>query len=130
MHLNPYFYLCRNLTLGFFLLAGLGHIDVANSKVFVASIEVDMKRLVHSIGDHLTCQNLCPRARKFRSILDTHQDIIGHDALVSSWILPDYNEHDTFEGHAEENVTSKVSHPLFTNLVERSDRNEKLMLIG
>ena len=63
-------------------------------------------------------------------ILDTHQEIIGHDAPVRSRILSDHNEHGAFEGHKKEDVTSKVSDPPFTNLVQRSDSNEKLMLIG
>ena len=61
--------------------------------------------------------------------LDTHQNIIGHDASVRSRILPDHNEHDAFEGHGKENVTSKVSDSPFTNLIQRSDSNEKPMLI-
>ena len=59
-------------------------------------------------------------------ILDTHQEIIGHNAPVRSRILPDYNEHGTFEGHGKEDVTSKVSDPPFTNLVQRSDSDENL----
>ena len=122
--------LCRILTLGFFLiLVGLGHIDGAGSSVFAASTEVDMKRAVRSIGDQLRSQNFCPRARKIRAILDTPQDIIGHDTLVWSRILPDYNEHSAFEGHGKEDVTSKVLDPPFTNFVQRSDSDEKLILI-
>jgi len=89
-----------------------------------------MKRPVRSIGDHLRSQNFCPRARKIRMILDTHQDIIKHDAPVRSWIFSDYNEHDTFEGHGKEDITSKVSDHPFTNLVQRNDSDEKPMLIG
>ena len=63
-------------------------------------------------------------------ILDTHQDIIGHDAPVKSQILPDYDEHDALEGHKKENVTSKISDPPFTSLVQKSDSDEKPMLIG
>ena len=63
-------------------------------------------------------------------ILDTHQDVIGHDALVRSRILPDYNGHGAFEGHEKEDVTSKVSNSPFTNLVQRSDSDIKPMLIG
>ena len=37
------FCLYRNLTLGFFLLAGCGRIVGAGSSVFAAPIEVDMK---------------------------------------------------------------------------------------
>jgi len=62
-------------------------------------------------------------------VLDTHQDIIRHDALVRSQILLDHNEHGTFEGHGKDDVTSKVSDPPFTNLVQRSDNDKKLMLI-
>ena len=50
--------LCRNLIFEFFLLASLGRIDGVGSSVFTASIEVDMKRPVRSIGDHLRSQNL------------------------------------------------------------------------
>ena len=58
-----------------------------------------------------------------------HQDIIGHDAPVRSRMLPDYNEHAAFEGHEKKDATSKVSDPPFTNLVQKSDSNEKPMLI-
>ena len=90
------FCLCKNLTLGFFLLAGLGHIDGASSSVFVASIEIDMKQPVYLIDDHLRSQNFSPRARKIRAFLDTYQNIIGYDAPVRSWIFPDYSEHGAF----------------------------------
>jgi len=50
-------------------------------------------------------------------VLDTPQDIIGHDASVMSQILPDRNEHGAFEGHGKE-VTSKVSDSLFTNFLK------------
>ena len=86
-----------------------------------------MERPVCSIGDHLRSQNFYP---KIRAILDTYQDIIGHDAPVRSRMLLDYNEHGAFEGYVKKNVTSKVSDPPFTNLVQRSDNNKKSMLIG
>jgi len=105
-------------TLRFFLLAGRSHIIGASSSVFAASIKVDMKLPIRSIGDHLRSQNFCPRAWKIRAILDTHQDIIRLDALVRPWILPDHNEHGVFEGHGKEDVTSKVSDSSFTNLVQ------------
>ena len=114
----------------FFLLAGCGHIVGADFSVFAAFIKVDMKRPVRSIGDHLRSQNFYPKARKIRVILDTHQNVIGHDAPVRFRILPDHNEYGAFEGHEKENFTSKVSNPPFTNLVQKSDSNEKLMLIG
>jgi len=88
-----------------------------------------MKRLACSIGEHLKSQNFCPRMRKICAIIDTHQDIIGHDAPVISRILLDHNEHGTFEGHEKEDVTSNVPDPPFTNLIQRNDSNEKLMLI-
>jgi len=88
-----------------------------------------MKRPVCSIGDHLRSRNFCPKARKIHAVLETHQDIIGHDALVMSQILSVHNEHGAFEGHGKEDVTSKVSDPPFTNLIQKSDNNEKLMLI-
>ena len=88
------------------------------------------ERPVRSIGDHLRSQNYCPRARKIRAVLDTHQDIIGNDVPVNSRILPEHNEHGVSEGHGKEDVTSKVSDPPFTNLVQRSDNDEKFMLIG
>jgi len=119
----------QNLTLEFFLLTGLAHIDGTGSSVFAVSIKVDMKQLIRSIGDHLRSQNFYPRARKIRTILDTHQDVIGHDASVRSRVLPDYNEHDTFESQGIEDTTSKVSDPPFTNLVQRSDNDKKPMLI-
>ena len=78
-----------------------------------------MKWPVCSIGDHLIIQNFCPRVRKICAILDTHQDIIGHDPPVRSRILPNYNEHGAFGGHEKENVINKVSDPPFTNLVQK-----------
>jgi len=67
--------------------------------------------------------------RKICAVLDIHQDIIGHYAPVRSRILPDHNEHGTFEGQGKEDVTSKVLDPPFTNLIQRGDNNEKFMLI-
>ena len=90
------FCICRNLTLGFFLLAGRGHIVSAGSSILAASIEVDMKQPVRSIGDHLRSENFCPRARKIRTVFGTHQDIIGQDVPVRFWILLDHNEHGAF----------------------------------
>jgi len=72
---------------------------------------------------------LLSKGREIRAVLGIHQDIIGHDAPVRSWILPDHNEHGTFEDHGKEDVTNKISDPPFTNLVQRSDSNEKFMLI-
>jgi len=62
-------------------------------------------------------------------VIDTHQDLIGYDAPVMSQILLDHNEHGAFEGHGKEDVTSKISDPPFTNLIQISDSNEKFMLI-
>jgi len=70
--------------LGFFFLVGCGLIVGVGSSVFAAFIEVDMKWPVRSIGDHLRSQNFYPKARKIRVVLNTHQDIIRHDALVRS----------------------------------------------
>ena len=51
-----------------------------------------------------------------------------------SRILPGHSEHGAFEGHGKEDrkedVTSKISDPLFTNLTQRSDSVKKPMLIG
>jgi len=88
-----------------------------------------MKWPTCSIGDHLRSQNFCSRARKIHAVDDTHQDIIGHDAPVMSRIFPDRKEHGAFEGHGKGDVTSKVSDPPFTNLIQRSDNNKKSMLI-
>ena len=73
---------------------------------------------------------LLSRARKIRAILYIHQDIIGYDAPVRSQILPDHNEHGAFEIYEKEDIISEVSDPPFTNFVQRSDSNEKPMLIG
>ena len=67
--------------------------------------------------------------RKIRAVLNTHPDIMGHDAPVMSRILSDHNEHGAVEGHRKEDVTSKVSDPSFANLIQRNDSNEKPMLI-
>ena len=104
----------------FFLLVGHDRIVGAGSSVFAAFIEVDIKQSVRSISDHLRSQNFCLKARKIRAVLDTHQDIIGHDVPIRSGILPDHNEHGAFKGHEKEDVTSKVSDPPFTSLVQRS----------
>jgi len=77
----------------------------------------------------LGSQNSCLRVRKIRAVLHTHQDILGHDTPVMSRILPDHNEHSAFEGHENEDVTSKVSDHPFTNLAQRSDSDEKPILI-
>jgi len=128
--LNPYFLSLQKFNPQvFLLLAAPGHIVGASSSIFAASIEGDIKQPARSIGDHLRSQNFCPRARKIRTVLDTHKDIIGFDAPVKSRILPDHNEYDPFKGHEKEDVTNKVSDPLFTNLIQRSDNNEKPMLI-
>jgi len=84
----PVFYLCRILTLGFLFLAGLGHIDGAGFSVFVRFMGEYLDRPACSIGKHLGSQNFYPWARKIRAVVDTHPDIIGHDAPVMSWILP------------------------------------------
>jgi len=47
-----------------------------------------------------------------------------------SQILPDHNEHGAFEGHGKDEITRKVSDPPFTNLAQRSESDEKTMLIG
>ena len=75
-----------------------------------------MKWPACSIGEHLKSQNFCSRVRKIRAVVDTHRDIIGHDAPVMSRILPDHDVHDAFEGHGKEDVINKVSDPPFTNL--------------
>ena len=93
------FCLCKNLTLGFFLLAGYGHIIGADFSVFAVFVNVDMKLPVRLICDHLRSQNFCPKARKIRAVLDTHQDIIEHDAPVWFHILPNHNKNGAFEGH-------------------------------
>ena len=38
--------------------------------------------------------------------------------------------HRIFEGHKKGDITSKVSDPLFTNLIQRSYSDEESMLIG
>ena len=89
-----------------------------------------MERLACSLGEHSGSQKFCLRARKIHAIVDTHQDIIRHDAPVMSRILPNHNGHGAFEGHEKEDVTSKVSDPPFTNHTQRSNSDEKLMLVG
>ena len=89
-----------------------------------------MKWPVCLIGEHLKSQNFYPRVRKIHAVIDTHQDIIGHDTSIMSRILLDHNEHEAFEGHEKEDVTSKVSDPPFTNLTQRSDSDKKSMLAG
>ena len=38
-------------------------------------------------------------------VIDTHQDLIGHDAPVMSRILPAHSEYSAFEGHEKEDVS-------------------------
>ena len=115
--------------MGFLFLAGPGHIDGVGFSVFVTSIGEYLERPACSIGENLGSQNFCLRARKIRAILDTHKDITGYNAPVISRILPDHSEHGTFKGHEKEDVTSKVSDPLFTNLVQRNDSDKKPIII-
>ena len=86
--------------------------------------------MTSSIGDHLRTQNFCPRARKIRAVVDTHQGLMGYDALGMCQILPSHSEYGAFEGHGKEDVTSTVPDPPFTNLTKRSDSDKKFMLIG
>ena len=50
-------------------------------------------------------------------------------SIVSDPLFTDRDEHDAFEGYGKGDVTSKVSDPSFTNLVQGSDNNEEPMLI-
>jgi len=126
----PIFCLYRILTLGFLFLGGLSHIDGAGSSVFAGFMGEYLDRAACSIGEHSGSQSFCLRARKICAVVDTHQGLIGHDALVISRILPSHSEYGAFEGHEKEDVTRMVSDPLFTNLTQRSDGDEKPMLIG
>ena len=63
-------------------------------------------------------------------IVNTHQRLIRHDAPVMSRILPGHSEYGVSEGHMKEDVISRVSDPPFTNLTQRSDSDEKPMLVG
>jgi len=56
-----------------------------------------LERLACLIGEHTESQNFYLRARKIHVVVDTHQDIIGHDAPVMSQILPDHCEHGTLK---------------------------------
>ena len=116
--------------MGFLFLAGPGHIDGASSSVFSTSMREYLDWPACSIGEHSGNQSFCLRARKNRAVVDTHQDLIGHDVPVISGILPDHNEYSAFEGHGKDDVTSKVSDPPFTNLTQRSVSDEKPMLVG
>ena len=88
-----------------------------------------MEWLTCSIGEHSGCQSFYLKARKIRAVVDTHQDLIGHDAPVMPRILPDHNEHGAFEGYRKEDVSSKISDPPFANLAQRSGSDEKFILI-
>ena len=45
-------------------------------------------------------------------------------------VLHGHSGYGTFEGYRKEDVISKVLDPPFTNLTQRSDSDEKFMLIG
>ena len=111
-------------------LTGLGNIDGAGSSVFAGLMGEYLDWPACSIGEHSGSQSFCLRARNIRAVVDTHQGLIGHDAPVMSRIFPGHNEHGAFGGHGKEDVISKVSDPPFTNLTQRSDSDEKPMLIG
>ena len=49
--------------------------------------------------------------------------------MVLDPLFTDRNKHDALEGHGKGGVTSKVSDPPFTTLVQRSDSDEKPMFI-
>ena len=78
----------------------------------------------------LGSQSSCPWARRIRAVTGIHQGLIGHDAPVMPQVLHGHSGYGTFEGHGKEDVTSKVSDPPFTNLTQRSDSDEKPMLVG
>jgi len=124
----PIFCRHRILTLIFFLI-GLSHIEGAGSSVFARFMGEYLNQPACSIGQHSGSQSFCPRARKIRVVVDTHQDIIRHDAPVMSWILPGHSEYGASESHRKEDVTSKVSDPYFTNLTQKGVSDEKSMLI-
>jgi len=63
-------------------------------------------------------------------VTGTRQGLIGHDAPVMPRVLHGHNGYGAFEGHRKEDITSKVLDPPFTNLTQRSDSDEKLMLVG
>ena len=63
-------------------------------------------------------------------VTGTRQGLIGRNAPVMPRVLHGHNGYGAFEGHGKEDVTSKVSDPPFINLTQRSDSDEKLMLIG
>ena len=124
------FYLCRILTFWFLFLAGSGHINSAGSSVFVGFIGEYLDQLAYLIGEHSGSQSFCLRVRRIGTVVDTRQGLIGHEAPVMSQILHGHSGYGAFEGHGKEDVTSKVSDPSFTNLTQRSDSDEKLMLVG
>ena len=61
---------------------------------------------------------------------DSRQGLIGYDAPAMPRVLHVHSGYGGFEGYRKEDVTSKVSDPPFTSLTQRSDSNEKYMLIG
>ena len=63
-------------------------------------------------------------------VTSTRQGLIGHDALAISRVLHGYSAYGGFEDHRKEDITSKVSDSSFTNLTQRSDTDEKPMLVG
>ena len=84
--------------------------------------------------EHSGSQGSCPWARRICGVIDTRQGVIGHDAPIMPQVRHGHSGYgggyDGFEGHWKEDVTSKVSDHPFTNLIQRSDREEKPMLVG
>ena len=64
----------------------------------------------------------------------THQGLIGHDAPAMPRVRHGHSGYGSgygvFEGHRKKDVTIKVSDPPFTNLTQKSDSDEKPMLVG
>jgi len=87
-----------------------------------------------SIGEHLGSQSSCSWARRLHAVTDTRQGLIGHDAPAMPRVCHGHSGYGggygALEGHGKEDVTSKVSDPPFTNLTQRSDSDEKPMLVG
>ena len=110
----PYSCLFRILTLGFLFLAGSGSLILAFC-VFAGIMGEYLDRPDYSIGEHSGCQNSCPWARRIRAVIGTRQGLIRHDAPVMPRVLHGHSGYGVFEGHRKEDVTSKVSDPLFVN---------------
>ena len=83
--------------------------------------------LSHQVSADSCLSKMAHLAQTYATKLNVYEELCHrfHQYLTFAGFLPM-----TLEGHRKEDVTSKVSDPPFTNLVQESDSNDEPMLIG